>query len=455
MSSLGFFQTIASGQSLDDAIRSALSQYPTIIAAQARLDSSRSDITRAQGQHFPQVTWQGTSSNYSGVSANGGPAATGIFPDNTWIQSPNVTLNIWSGGRIQADVNRSKSTSVARFHQQRLTRDEVALLALEGYMNWARGIELVALARANVKAHQRILNDVKKITQVDQGRLIDQDQAEVRFENAVLALKLRETELAIATQRLERMLLGAAPAKPVGIDNIRGELPANAQIAVAQINDSHPAIAVQLAQISAARASLDSARSQYSPTVNLSYGKQISQGTGQGDYITQISINFPIFSGGSTYGAVGSASNELLATQQGLSEARILLKERVLSIWPELHSARARKELALRQAETGLKLVAGYEQQFRIGRRSLLDLLTVQNDLFSYQSSAIVAAFDERTAKGRLLAAIGRLAEAYQAGGSSTETLSAGHSGSLLGPSQSNMANSSIKRSNLKDPNAP
>jgi adhesin transport system outer membrane protein len=410
---LVFASETANSQSLSDAIRSALAQYPTIIAAQARLEASRSDITRAQGQHYPQISWQGTTSNYSGVNANGGAAASGLLPDNTWIQSPQVTLNIWSGGRIQADVDRSTSQSIARLQQQRLTRDEVALLALEGYLNWARSIELVSLARTNVNTHRRILNDVKKITAVDQGRMIDQDQAEVRLENAELILKQRETELAVSAQRLERMLMGALPAKPVGVDLIRGEIPTSAKAAVAYINDLHPAIAVQLAQIGAARASLDSARSQFSPTVNLSYGKQFTQGSGQGDYITQLTFNVPIFSGGSTYGAVGSASNELLATQQGLAEARLLLTERVLSIWPELQASRSRKELAQRQAQTGVKLVQGYEQQFRIGRRSLLDLLIIQNDLYGYQSSATIAAYDERIAKGRMLAAIGKLAAAY------------------------------------------
>jgi outer membrane protein TolC len=50
-----------------------------------------------------------------------------------------------------------------------------------------------------------------------------------------------------------------------------------------------------------------------------------------------------------------------------------------------------------------------------VGRRSLLDLLTVQNDLYGYQSSTIVATFDERIAHARVLAAMGRLALAYQA----------------------------------------
>jgi outer membrane protein, adhesin transport system len=416
-----FFSSSANSQSLDDTIRSAMVQYPTVIAAQARLLASQSEIIRAQGQHYPQLSWQGTSNNYSGVNSNGGTVASGVFPDNTWIQSPNVTLNIWAGGKIQADVDRSTATSTARFHQQRLALDEVALLALESYLNWARSLELLSLAQSNVLFHQKILDDVKKITKVDQGRMIDQDQAEVRLENALITLKQRETERVVSEQRLERILQGPAPLKPTGIDKIRGMVPVSSEAALAYLNDLHPAIAVQHAQINVARASLASARSEYSPTVNLSYGKQVTQGTGQGDYITELSVNLPLFSGGSTYGAVGSASNRLLAAQQGLSETRLLLTERVLSIWPELNASRSRKELAIRQSRIGLEIVSGYEQQFRVGRRSLLDLLIVQSDLFGYQNRATIANFDILLAKARLLAAIGQLAIAYQVSQISTE----------------------------------
>lgn len=406
---------LSPAQSLTEAVQIALAQYPTILAAQARVDASKSDIIRAQGQHYPQVSWQGTASNYSGVTADGPQAAAGLIPNDTWIQSPNVTLNVWSGWRIQSEVERSKSISEARGHQERITRDEVALLALEGYMNWARGIELVNLAKKNVEAHRRILNDVRKITQVDQGRRIDQDQAEVRFENAVLSLQQRETELAVAIQRLERMLLGPLPKSPTGFAKVAGELPPSPQDALLAINNAHPQIAVQLSQIDAAKASVKFAQSGHSPTVNVSYGKQVSQGSGQGDYITQVAVNVPIFSGGSTYGAVGSAKNELVAVEQGMRETQLIVKERLLSVWPELLSARERKKLGERQIQTGLKLVSGYEQQFRVGRRSLLDLLTVQSDLYSYQTSTIIATFDERVAHARVLAAMGRLALAYQA----------------------------------------
>lgn len=282
-------------------------------------------------------------------------------------------------------------------------------------MLWARNIELVALARKNVDAHRRILNDVRKITLVDQGRRIDQDQAEVRFENATLSLEQRETDLAVSIQRLERMLLGPLPKAPTGFTKVAGTLPASSSDALTALNDTHPQIAVQLSQIDAAKAGVRSAQSGHSPTVNMSYGKQVSQGSGQGDYITQVAINVPIFSGGQTVGAVGSAKNELVAVEQGLHETRLTVRERLLSVWPEMLSARERKIRGERQVQTGLKLVSGYDQQFRVGRRSLLDLLTVQNDLYNYQTNTIVATFDERIAHARILAAMGRLALAYQA----------------------------------------
>lgn len=401
-------------QSLSDSVQIALTQYPTILAAQARSDASESDIIRARGQHFPQVSWQGTASNYSGVNASGPQAAAGLIPNDTWIQSPNVTFNVWSGWRIQSEVERTQAISSARGHQQKITRDEVVLMVIEAYMNWARNIELVSLARKNVEAHRRILGDVQKISNVDQGRRIDEDQARVRFENANLSLQQRETDLAVSAQRLQRMLLGSLPKEPSGFTTVSGKLPASPEEALSSINDTHPQIALQISQVDAAKAGVRFAQSGFSPTVDVSYGKQVTQGSGQGDYITQMVVNAPIFSGGQTYGAVGSAKNELVAVEQGLSEARLTVRERLLSVWPELLSARERKKLGLSQIQTGQKLVTGYELQFRVGRRSLLDLLTVQSDLYSYQSETVIATFDERIAHARVLAAMGKLAFAYQ-----------------------------------------
>jgi outer membrane protein TolC len=62
-----------------------------------------------------------------------------------------------------------------------------------------------------------------------------------------------------------------------------------------------------------------------------------------------------------------------------------------------------------------MKLVTGYDQQFRVGRRSLLDLLTIQDNLYSYETQATNAKFEVLIVRARIQAVISRLAMSYQA----------------------------------------
>lgn len=399
----------AAAQSLHDAVLIALSQYPAILAAQSSARAAESEIDRASAQHWPVVGWQGTQSTYSDVTPSP------FSPNDSWIQSPTVSLNVWSGWRIQSEVERAQALADVGKSQQAITQDEVALLVIEAYLNWARLLELVKLSKDNVAAHKRIAGDIAKIVKVDTGRRIDAQQAQVRLENATLLLEQREAELAVAEARLNRMLLGQIPKKPTGINQNIGVLPKTSEEALAYINNEHPRIAEQLAQVEAAKAQIRTARSQYSPTVDLTYGKQVTQGTGQGDYITQLTVSMPIFSGGSTNAAMAGAQSQLQAAEYRLQEVKLTQRERVLSAWSELLSARSRAALGKRQSQQGQQVVAGYEKQFRIGRRSLLDLLNVQNDLYSYQTASVNAEFDQKIARARILASTGRLAVSYQA----------------------------------------
>ena len=397
-----WFSCQASAQNMQEAVRIALAQYPAILAAQSRIEAADSDIIRAQGAHWPQVAWMGTYSVYNSSRVQ-----------DTWIQSPTVNMNIWSGWRIQSDVDRSKSLADASRQQQRITRDDIALQTIEGYLNWAHQIELVILAKENLLNHQKIFNDISQIVDIDPGRGIDRNQAVVRLENAKVILQQREGDLSTATERLNRMLLGKMPATPSDIDFAPGVTPESLQEALAYVNELHPIIAQLRAQIYAAQASVKNARAQYSPTVNMTFGKQTYQGSGQGDYVTQLILNVPIFDGGTAYGATGVAQGNLNALERILQESELVLRERIATFWSDWGSAKGRKSLGQSQSVTAQALLVGYRLQFQVGRRSSLDLLNVQSDLFTYQSNAENASYEARLARARIMASIGKLATAY------------------------------------------
>ena len=396
-------QSLSHAQNMQEAVLIALQQYPSILAAQANERGAIADITRAQGAHWPQVAWSGTYNSYN---------APGI--PNNWIQSPTVSINLWSGGRIQADVEQSRARAESGRQQVNITRDQVALTAVQGYLNWARSLEMQHIATENLAAHRRIYQYISTIVQVDVGRQVDLDQAKGRMDNAALSLEQSQAALADANARLRRMLLGRIPIEPKGIDHIPGQLPTSLENALSQTGETNPVIAQQIAQIQAARAKLRSAQSQHSPQVNATYGKQTNQGTAQGDYVAQLTVTVPIFQGGSIYGSVQTAQAQLEAAEHNLKDAQLNLKESVRSSWSNWKSAENRMKTTVGQVRSGSAVLNGYWEQYRIGRRQVLDLLNAQSDLYNYQVNQVAAKYDALNFRATILANIGRLANSYQ-----------------------------------------
>jgi len=392
----------ASSQNLRDSVNLALKQYPTLMAAIAKSDAAQYDIKRAQGAHWPQLSWSGTYNAYTSGDVS-----------DYWVQSPMVSLNLWSGLKIQSDIERAKAYADVGTQQIRLTRDDIALMATEAYLLWSHQREMVRLAQGNVASHERILLDFIKITQVDPGRRIDLNQAQVRFDNARLSLAQREAELSSVIQRLRRMLMGQVPKESSDIEWIAMAGPTTQAQALDSMDNRHPLLEQLKAQVVAAQADLQRVRSQYSPTVNLTHGKQTYQGLSQGRYVTQLVLNVPIWDGGSTSAAVSAADSNLRASILNLDEGKLFLRERISAFWSDWESASMRAQMGQQQTQIAQSLVDGYWMQFRVGRRSLLDLLNVQSDLYLYQSNAATSLHETRLTKSRMLAAMGQLAAVF------------------------------------------
>lgn len=394
--------TAGHAQSLQEMVLTALTHYPSIASTHFKTASAQADIRRARGAHWPQLSWSGTYNDYR----------SDLLSDR-WIQTPVLNLNLWSGWRIQSDVERAQALTQAAQQQEHLTRDDVALLSSEAYLQWAHQTQMRVLAQDNLRAHEKILNDFQLISQVDTGRRIDLSQAQVRYDNARLALTRIEADLRTTAERVTRLLMAPVPVAPSGLERLPDVPYTTVDQAQAELNDQHPAIARLLAQCEAAQASVRYAQAQSALTVNLSHSKAIIPGIAQNLYVTQLQLNLPLIDGGTARGAVDVAQANLQSLQADLAETRLLLNEQLGAAWGSWQLSRQRAELGQAQARTAQDLVSGYEQQFRAGRRALLDLLNIQSDLYLYKVNAATALLDARLSQVRILASLGQLARAY------------------------------------------
>lgn len=403
----------AQAQTLPQVVNSALQTYPAVLSASAKTAAARSDISRARSAHYPQLGVNATASAFQSGTLPAGTQRTNL--------SPTARLNLWSGGKIEAEAERAEALTLASEHLQANTLDEVAQLAAEAYLNWAKTADLYSLSVRNVNAHKETLNDIQKIAQADTGRRVDYEQALVRMENATLALQQRKSDFAQAIQRMRRFWKGDMDARPMNLEaavsdsGVLGNIPLSLALATELVSEDLPPIAQARAQLQAAQASVRQAKGQYWPTVDLALSRQFNTSTGKQEALTQLQVNAPFYNGGGTSSLVEGAVNQVKSAEFALEEARLLAREKAAFAWQEWASAKARSETGGAQALVGDKLVDAYRQQFRVARRSLLDLLNIQADTFNYRSSARAAFHDERLARVRVLAATGQLAKRFSA----------------------------------------
>lgn len=403
--------TALGAQTLPQVVERALQAYPSIQSAQAKAQAARSDIDKARSAHQPQI----------GVTAASNHYASGNVPTSVGRSSlsPTAKLNLWSGGKIEAEATRAEALSRASEFLRDGTLEDVAQQAAEAYLNWDKTADLYSLAVRNLNAHRETLDDIQKIAKVDTGRKIDYEQALVRMDNAALTLQQRKADLAQAMQRLRRFWSDDMDARPTGIDAVLsdtgalGRIPLSLAATMDRVSDNLPSIAQSRAQVQAAEAAVKVAKGQYWPTVDAAMSRQFNTNTLRFETFAQLQLNAPLYTGGATSAQVEGAQGQLRAAQFSLDEARLVAKEKAALAWQEWASARSRAVVGASQSDVGDQLVNGYRQQFRVARRSLLDLLNIQADSFNYRSAARAAFHDERLARVRLLAAIGDLANRF------------------------------------------
>lgn len=122
---------------------------------------------------------------------------------------------------------------------------------------------------------------------------------------------------------------------------------------IARSIQNHPSVAAAQAQLGAARADVDSARSQYYPTPSA----QVLQDKGQST--TLLTLQQPLWAGGRIEAGLDAAESRVNAAQTSISSAHYSLALRVTAAWAAWLQAHGRSEVLTK----GVALLNTYEDR--------------------------------------------------------------------------------------------
>lgn len=128
-------------ESLDTCLTGALAARPEMVRSNAQLDSSRASLSLARLQALPVLT--------AGAGFNRGLA--GFDYDSQWSVGVGVSMNIFDGGAIAADIASARARTDSAVLGDDQIRKDIETEVEESYLNLTSAFERLAASKPNVE----------------------------------------------------------------------------------------------------------------------------------------------------------------------------------------------------------------------------------------------------------------------------------------------------------------
>lgn len=389
---------------LSGVVERTLLSHPEVRAKYHEFQSALEGQTAARGAYFPRVN---ATASYGHEHRHGGSGLT----SQKWEGFGNgleLRQIIFDGFRTRNDVKQAGFEKLARFYDVLAVSDATAFAAVEAYVDLQRYRQLESLARQNLALHEDTLSQIGQRVRAGVGRRVDLEQASGRRALAHSNLMTETANLRDVQQRFLR-ITGMLPAEVLQpVPEIADRLPVRPD----SFNESlrrNPDILSKQATLQAAQAGIASSKGAFSPTFELVASTGLGQAgspSGQRDVrgsSVEVVMRYNLFSGGSDSARVRQTTAQSYAARDIRDYTCRNVQQDLAVAWSNIISLNERLPFLREHEAATSKVRDAYRQQFRIGERSLMDLLDTENELFDARRVLANAAHDVKLAQYRWL----------------------------------------------------
>lgn len=392
--------------SLSDCIDYAMKENISIRKSRINAESSRVDVKTAKAALFPTLSFSSSHNLVNRPLTEEGNVKTNSYNGNYGL---NASLTLYKGGRNVKTISQQElNNRIAELNAYQTENDiEVAVIQL--YMQILYAAESVTINENTVKVSEAQVNRAKELLAAGSIAQSDYAQLESQYSNDKYLLvnaqaslqdyKLQLKQLLELDDEEEMQLL----LPDFNEENVLVLLPSKTDVYNAALA-FRPEIEAGKLNIRASEIGVDIARAGYMPTLSLSAGAGTSHTSGSdftfGEQVKNgwnnsvgLTLSVPIFNNRQTKSSVEKAKfQQSTAKLDLLGEEKSLFKT-IESVWLDATTAQQRYVATkdkLRSSQISYDLV---HEQFNIGMKNTVELLTEKNNLLSAKQEMIQAKY--------------------------------------------------------------
>ena len=401
---------------LTDALNLAYWTSPSLLAERATVKSYDYRIAQARANYGPKLTynlsttWQRDTSD----RLRGGP-----FTQQGWTTSASAILTqpLFTFGRNASQEQNSHAQLEFQRQVLRSTEQQALLDAITAYIGVLRDRASVIIAKDNLAALERQLNDNKARLAVREVTSTDVQQIATRVALGEAQVYTAQRDAASSEANFLRMV-GVPPGELVS--------PNPLQLPVRQLEEAYafaethsPVILAAQAREKVSRASVASAKADLMPRVDFqgsaTFGSlsQYNDNLRNREYRGQVIISGPIFESGLRRARVSEALAANDADWRLLDSALRESRSNLASSWNDWQAQQAAIASYRTAEDSARKAYEGAVLQQRAGLITTLDVLDLARELLVARSNSNTAVANAYIAKARVLAAAGALEQSW------------------------------------------
>ena len=403
--SLGGVASVCQGASLEEYFQQLANAHPRVLAASQSAAAGNAQVEAAKGAWLPQLA--GSSSLGKSYSAYYGGSSNGFRPGIT------ATQLLFDGGRTTRNIDARQFDATASEAQHRELLETLSARLLEAYLEWHRQGLLLKLADEQLAALARFEKMVGDIATFDKGRLADLKLVKTRIAQVASAREARAVALHDSVLQLQQICAcQLVPDQPP--TRLNALLPARYQDQAGEWAQTHPAMLAANARRDSAQADAEVAAAWWKPSIQLQASSQTEPNyVGNPHYFglntVALNVQASIFDG-NTGRARAQAANAQVNSAESLANATRSELESELRRQGALIDAHQRRLSTLNalvgETDQAFNIVL---DQFKLGRRTVIELLSYENERFAARGQVVSEEVDLEQARGRWLAAAGLL----------------------------------------------
>ena len=409
---------------LKESVLEALDTNPIVQERLKNFNETQQDLEITKSEWLPSLDYRATlgRNNAGNIKNSGDSEFHHTVEDSTYSHYTNslkLTQNIFNGFSTTHKIDYQKARILGAAHHYLENANDMAFQMTGAYLDVVRSYQLLQNAKDNVTINEKIYKDVQSL--YDQGLTTKSEMTKI---NA--SLSLAKSNLVVQKNntldkefRFKRLFGRDASVSDFSLPSLNYAMPESKERAIMYAIQNNPSILVSNFNIKGAQALYKEKKSNFYPKVDFEVEQVFNDVNKRNNFDMQddrlkayVVLSWNLYKGGAHTADIQksrSTINKEVELQRDLKRQTI---EGLELSWSAYEMLGLQLEELYKYYEYSEETLASYQSEYELGRRTLLDLLSAQNDLVNSKSQIINAQMDKQFAQYRILDAMGLLVSA-------------------------------------------